>query len=530
MLSPLMTENSAYQVELNGAPLSVHTYFGEDSRYQYQREPVMVSRLDWNKPVEITIRHDANAQPSVHSRVINSLVREPGLIRFQITCPGSVILLSEDLPRLLLCADPAERWPAPKEAHHALEEGVEANSQELQCGAINAAMQRLSAAGGGTLYVPPGVYPIATLFMQSNVTLHLELGACLRATTDVTAYPIDPEGVLYTDLPPSLIPGPRRRVIYWHDCENAALVGRGSVEGQGSELRRLTLPTDDGRPLINLMKFVHARNCRIEGVTLADSEFWNTHVLLSEDMTFDFVKVINERPPKGWATYCKPEGANWFWNNTDGINPDSSQRVEIKHCLFHTGDDCVAVKNTGTYRNELRDINHIHVHDNLFFCGTTAMKIGTETRGGFANNVHFENNTVANCSRVFAAELKDGITVRDLKVENIEVGFCNRPLDLEVIRRQDEAEQKIFSHLDGAVLRNWQIATYQTEGQYWHSHLRGIDSDHQVENVRLENLDFAGKILTSLDDPDVVTNEFISSIDATSGKRSATGHEKGPQL
>ncbi len=518
MLQSLMSDLSTYHVDLNGSSLPVCPYFNQDSRYQYQREAIGFVRFDWSQPVDITIRYEASRRASVHSRVIDSLEQEAGQVRFRITRPGSVILLGEGLPRLMLCADPAERWPAPHGAHNALDEGVVANSQELQCGKLNAAMERLSAAGGGTLYVPPGEYRIGTLFMQSNVTLHLELGACLRATTEVDAYPIDPEGILYQDLPPSLIPGPRRRVIYWHECENAALVGRGSVEGSGSELRRLTCHTEAGRPLINLMKFVHAKTCRIEGVTLADSEFWNTHVLLSEDITFDFVKVINERPPKGWATYCKPAAANWFWNNTDGINPDSSQRVEIKNCLFHTGDDCVAVKNTGTYQNELRDIDDIHVHENLFFCGTTAMKIGTETRGGYADRVHFEKNTVAQCSRVFAAELKDGITVRDLKVEDITVGQCNRPFDLEVIRRQDETDQKVFSQLDGAALRDWQIATYRTEGQHWYSHIRGIDATHQIKNVQLENLSFQGKWLASLDDPDLVLNEHTAAIKIASEK------------
>jgi len=500
------------RIELAGRPLALTPFYPPEKKFRYQRNEVLFGRFDFSEPVDLVVYSGGVGPLELYSAVAETAGQERGILRFRMSQPGQVIILGEGLPRLILAADPADRWQCPADAIKAGTVGVVANSAELQCSAINEAMAGLARSGGGTLSLPEGVYPVATVRMQSNVTLHLEAGAVLQGTTDLEAYPIDPEGVLYTDLPPSLIPGPRRRVIYWEGCENAALVGRGRVEGQGSELRRRTVGTEAGRPLINLMKFVHARNCRVEGVTLADPEFWNTHVLLSEQIAFDFVKVINEQPPTGWASY---QGTKWdsvFWNNTDGINPDSSQRIEIKNCLLYTGDDCVAVKNTGTYRNELRDVEDIRVHDNLMHSGTTPMKIGTETRGNSICQVHFFDNVVARCSRVCAAELKDGVTLSGLTVESIRVGECNRPFDLEILPRQDEEGQTVFSNLDGAVLRNIQIDRYRNEGRWYECHIRGRDEKHRIRNVLLENLSFGDKRLESVDDEDLILSEYTDDI------------------
>ena len=45
--------------------------------------------------------------------------------------------------------------------------------------AIQAALDKCGQAGGGTVIVPPGKFLTGSLWMRSNVTLHLEGGATL---------------------------------------------------------------------------------------------------------------------------------------------------------------------------------------------------------------------------------------------------------------------------------------------------------------------------------------------------------------
>lgn len=447
--------------------------FTSDRRFQYARIPV---EIEWSE--------DAG-----------------------MSQPRQFVVRKADKPWLLRFIDPVGRWPVPEGAIPARKLGIQNNTASLQTDAINSAIAELSRTGGGTIHFEAGVYPVSTIFMRSGVTLHLAEGVRIQGTTDVEAYPIDPEGILYTDLPKSLVPGPRRRVVYWDHCENAAIIGRGIIDGQGSELRRLTCHTPAGRPLINLMKFVHCRNCRVEGVMLLDSEFWNTHVVHSEDILFDYVKVVNERPPRGWARYLNPAN-NWFWNNTDGINPDSSQNITIRNSFFHTGDDCTAVKNTGTYRNELRDVRNIHIHDNVMI-GVTPMKIGTETRGELIEDVTWENNHIVHCGRPIAAEMKDGAVARNIKWCNNLVEECNRLFDLEVMRRQDEPDQKRFSRIESAAIENLIVDKYAIEGDWYTSHIRGIDPEHGVHNVRLRNVCIQGKPVRETGDMELEVNDYV---------------------
>src|SRR3984957_19436154 len=55
---------------------------------------------------------------------------------------------------------------------------------------LQKAIDGCAAGGGGTVVIPAGVYLTGTLWMRSNVTLHLEAGATLLGLPDVAAFPI----------------------------------------------------------------------------------------------------------------------------------------------------------------------------------------------------------------------------------------------------------------------------------------------------------------------------------------------------
>ena len=92
---------------------------------------------------------------------------------------------------------------------------------------IQRAIDACSAAGGGTVLVPSGLFISGTLYMKSNVELHLEMGAELKASTNredynaPDAYPengwADAEG------------WDGRHFIIAHYAENVAITGRNSA-------------------------------------------------------------------------------------------------------------------------------------------------------------------------------------------------------------------------------------------------------------------------------------------------------------
>ena len=74
------------------------------------------------------------------------------------------------------------------------------------------------------------------------------------------------------------------------------------------------------------VQFVACERVLIQGVTLVDSPFWCVHPVYCRDVT---VRGVSIR-----STHV----------NSDGVDPDSCERVLVEGCDFDTGDDGVAVK------------------------------------------------------------------------------------------------------------------------------------------------------------------------------------------
>jgi len=66
--------------------------------------------------------------------------------------------------------------------------GAKHDGKTLDREAINQAVQAAAAAGGGTVYFPPGTYLTGSIRLRSNITLQFEPGATLEAASDPAAY------------------------------------------------------------------------------------------------------------------------------------------------------------------------------------------------------------------------------------------------------------------------------------------------------------------------------------------------------
>src|SRR3978361_1613645 len=55
--------------------------------------------------------------------------------------------------------------------------GATGDGKTLDTAAINRAIEMAAGGGGGTVYVPPGVYLVGTVVLKSNITLYLEAGS-----------------------------------------------------------------------------------------------------------------------------------------------------------------------------------------------------------------------------------------------------------------------------------------------------------------------------------------------------------------
>ena len=76
--------------------------------------------------------------------------------------------------------------------------GAVGNGTTLCTQAFARAMERLAAEGGGHLIVPRGIWLTEPIVMRSNTDLHLERGAVILFSPDISLYP--PVGTVFEGL------------------------------------------------------------------------------------------------------------------------------------------------------------------------------------------------------------------------------------------------------------------------------------------------------------------------------------------
>lgn len=254
--------------------------------------------------------------------------------------------------------------------------------------AIARAIAACHDAGGGRVVVPEGVWLTGAVHLKSGVNLHLAAGATLRFSDDPRDY-LPPVFVrwagfeLYNYSP----------LIYAADCENIAVTGTGTLDGQGRRwwpwLRRQNEVTDriyrqvkDGVPPEERVygteewplrpQFLVPINCRnvlLEDFTITSGPFWTVHLTYCENVLVQRLNVQTSGP------------------NSDGVNADSCRNVIIQDCRFSTYDDSVAIKSgmNEDGRRVGRPSENIIVRRCLAEQGMTGVAIGSDMSGDVRN-------------------------------------------------------------------------------------------------------------------------------------------------
>jgi len=344
-------------------------------------------------------------------------------------------------------------------SYGAVGDGKTSNTRPIQK-AINAA----SEAGGGTVYVPPGVYLSGTIYLRNKITLHLSVGATLLGSTDLKDYPSNEAAFRsYTDnyVHQSLIAGENLRDI--------AIVGRGVIKGQGSDRAFAASGPDHGyRKRPYLIRFVSCRDVLVEGVTLRESAMWVQHYLACDNLTIRGIKVRSR-----------------VNSNNDGIDVDCCRNVNITGCDVSSGDDAICLKSTAD-----RPCENVTISNCLMSSACNGFKLGTETNGGF------RNVTLTNCTMDevglsgITLLMVDGGVLDGVTVSNVTMRKVDTPIFLRLGNRarpfKPNAPAPGIGRFRNVVISN----IVATECKRIPSSIVGLP-DHPIENVTLANIDLS---------------------------------------
>jgi polygalacturonase len=287
---------------------------------------------------------------------------------------------------------------------------------------IQRAIDACSESGGGTILVPPGRFLTGTLWLRSNVTLHLEPGATLAGVHDVAAFPV------WASKWEGRAEPSHAGLIAAEDADNIAVTGRGTIDGGGAFwwdlFRRDALP--HFRP--RLIRVVDCRNVLLDGITLTNSPAWTVNPVACDNVTLTRLTVRNPADSP----------------NTDGINPDSCSNVRISDCHIDVGDDCVTIKSgkEDDGRSELRPCENVAITNCTMLRGHGGVVLGSEMSGGIRNVV------ISNC--VFVGtdrgiRLKSrrgrGSSIQNLRADNIVMDGVLCPLVINLFYGCDAWDQ-----------------------------------------------------------------------------------------
>ena len=319
--------------------------------------------------------------------------------------------------------------------------GAVADNITLNTAAFNKAIKTCSANGGGKVVVPIGKYLTGPIHLESNVNLHLENGSEILFTTNPKEYPLvhtSFEGTELMNYSP---------LIYAKNKTNIAITGKGILNGQANNdnwwswsggksygwkngmpsqndpqnrevlvaMAEKSIPVSErvfgeGRYLRpNFIEFFQCNTVLIQGVKIINAPFWILHPIKSNNIIIDGVTVDSHGP------------------NNDGCDPEYSQNIIIRNCIFNTGDDCIAIKagRDADGRRVAIPSKNIIVQNCKMLDGHGGVVIGSEISAG-VNNVYVENCVMdsPNLDRAIRIKTnsKRGGVIEHVYVRNLEVG------------------------------------------------------------------------------------------------------------
>src|SRR5579871_928460 len=133
--------------------------------------------------------------------------------------------------------------------------------------AINQAIEAAASAGGGTVEIPAGNWVTGSIHLLSNITLHLERGALIEASSDASAFdaPEPNEWDKFQDFGHGHF---HNALIWGEGLENIAITGGGRISGKA-----LTRERGRGGDKAIALKLCHNVTCAISpSRTAATSE------------------------------------------------------------------------------------------------------------------------------------------------------------------------------------------------------------------------------------------------------------------
>lgn len=349
---------------------------------------------------------------------------------------------------------------------------------------------------GGRVVFEEGEYLVRPVVLKSGITVELKKGATLLGDICEENYPY---------IPARVYKGGKEEILAsWEgepfDChqsfvsayrqKNICVVGEGTINGNADKSTWWATPKGRKVARPRLVFLNKCSNVRFHGVTCKNSASWNLHPFFCKNLGFYDVKVQNP--------YTAP--------NTDGLDPESCDKVDIVGCSFSVGDDCCAIKAGKLYMGKTYKTpasNHT-LRNNLFQNGHGAIVLGSEMSGGVKNLSvsqclfrHTDRGLRIKSRRGRGKDgIIDGVTFENIKMDNVITPlvinmyyFCDPDGHTEFVwSREKRAVDDGTPYLGKFVFKDIECVNCECMAGYFDGLV-----EQPIKEIRIENVSFSFK-------------------------------------
>jgi len=226
----------------------------------------------------------------------------------------------------------------PTRAFSLLDFGGVGDGKTLNKTAFAQAIAAVEKAGGGKLVVPRGTFLTLPFTLCSNLDLHLDEGAVIKAPTTFEALGLADPATLKSQEEVAANYKTPEPLISGKHLHDVAITGPGTIDGSGQhwwEWSERAARAKPGRIVYRRPHLIVITECdrlQVTDVTLLNSSMFHLVPNTVTDLTIERIKVR--------APHDAP--------NTDAIDPGPVTNAVIRDCDIDTGDDDVAIKNGAT--------------------------------------------------------------------------------------------------------------------------------------------------------------------------------------
>ena len=372
--------------------------------------------------------------------------------------------------------------------------GAKGDGVTIDTPAVNKAIEAATAAGGGTVRFPPGVYACYSIHLKSNVALYLDQGSTILAAevpeggaTNGACYdPAEPNTPWesYQDYGHN----------HWHNSllwgegiHDVAILGPGLIWGKGLSRGGRELPRAETPGMGN--KSIALKNCHnviLRDFSILKGGHFGILATGVDNLTIDNLKIDTNRDGMDIDCCRNVRVSNCSVNSPwdDGICPKSSfalgyaratENLTITNC-YVTGDYVLGTMLDGTWKRWPPDSKVVP---------TGRIKCGTESNGGF------KNITISNCvfdaCRGFALESVDGALIEDITFTGVTMRDCsNTPLFLRLGSRMRGPAGVPVGTLKRIIISN--VVSYNSVSQLGGAALISGIATNPIEDIKINEL------------------------------------------